>query len=1211
MRFGKLDIPNEILEAQENGSLVIFAGAGVSFDSPAKLPDFKDLAFQIGQGTKLPFDPESNEPIDQYLGKLVRDKVNVHDQAKRILTQNNPQPNHYHSLIQRLFSDVEHLKIVTTNQDQLLLKDKPKLLNDIPVFEAPALPVGDDFSGLVFLHGSVRQESRRMVLTDVDFSKAYLTEGWARRFLLKLFEKYTVLFVGYSHDDMVIRYLARGLPADGKNKRFAFTPKKNDDDKHWEHLGIEPIWYEIVEDSDEPHSNLRVGISEWVAYSEKTAIQHNGRIIDLARAHPPIDEQDGDYLKHGFRNVAAVSAFVDHANKSEWLSWIAERGFLDPLFIVGWIEDDKEREKAQYWAHWLARLGVIEGLVEVFTLIRKKGNAWNSILWFAVAQKLHSNKDIPHDRFNHWVRALLAAPLPSNGTSSWLGYALDKCKAAERQTTALLLFECLTRPIPKLKERLALYGDDEIEGMERIRWDVSFPEDDYWVNNAWEKVFFPDLDRFAEKVLPIAEANLALAYNVTQLSSNDFNFFDHSRYNISSSDDEDHIRFNGVVDVLIDTIRDCLRWLVNNKSDEGLTIARRYMRSGKTLFIRIALDSLTHAREAASPDETLSWILDADLIRTGDESVELSQLLEKIYPLAEEKTRIAILDRLDARYTITGDDDDRKWISNTRLSTLEHLSKAAPGCSETTRRFNEAKEGIPEDQLPSGVPGERHAPKAERVRPISPYSNEEILSIDPVSVLSKYDELDQEDFWNRGPDKNGLESQVRESASKNLGFGLGLTGALQSRSKPDHPLWRAIFQGWARLSITGNEWEPIIKCLENNGDVLSEHHSQAAELLKAIVQNEERRPPFDLLPRLEKMASNLWNAINALDDQRIQSDADSLTHAINATCGVLTQLWLHSLSWRHKEAGPDWKGLPEEYQNHFNRIVADDTYGASMGQVILARQLHFVAYLDEAWTSDNLLPLFSVETNEERAIDIWTGFALQGRMSPTVVNMLRDHLRLLFDDKILAKLTDEARRGLVQRIAAIVHHEGARWWSEGMINAFFSAASDNDRSEFARTLGSFWEASEESWRKEAWDAWIAGYIQNRMDGKPVSLSASETNALATWIFPFAFMADHFIDVIIALPEPDVEHTHIFYRLAESDIPNTYPEATLRLISWLLRGAIPSRFWEEHSVVKIVQSLQEVVVSNAELQASIGEQCVKLGMNQVLALIAPSISSGSD
>lgn len=50
------------------------------------------------------------------------------------------------------------------------------------------------------------------MLTDSDFGRAYLTEGWAPIFLHKLFERYAALFIGYSHKDPIKNYLGRGLP---------------------------------------------------------------------------------------------------------------------------------------------------------------------------------------------------------------------------------------------------------------------------------------------------------------------------------------------------------------------------------------------------------------------------------------------------------------------------------------------------------------------------------------------------------------------------------------------------------------------------------------------------------------------------------------------------------------------------------------------------------------------------------------------------------------------------------------------------------------------------------------------------------------------------------------------------------------------------------------------------------------------------------------
>ena len=45
-------------------------------------------------------------------------------------------------------------RIVTTNYDRHLTSAATALSLDLDVYEAPALPVGDDFEGIVHLHGS-------------------------------------------------------------------------------------------------------------------------------------------------------------------------------------------------------------------------------------------------------------------------------------------------------------------------------------------------------------------------------------------------------------------------------------------------------------------------------------------------------------------------------------------------------------------------------------------------------------------------------------------------------------------------------------------------------------------------------------------------------------------------------------------------------------------------------------------------------------------------------------------------------------------------------------------------------------------------------------------------------------------------------------------------------------------------------------------------
>jgi len=235
MRIKDVDFPQAVLAAQRSGKLVLFAGAGVSIPPPSNLPNFRDLAKRVASGALT---REEDEPSDRFLGRLHAQGIQVHRIVSEILRDPTSAPNELHSILLQLFPRANDVRLVTTNFDTHFSTAAATLYGSsegIEFHHAPALPLGDRFSGIVYLHGSINKPAERLVLTDADFGRAYLTEGWARRFLQGLFAQYTVLFVGYSHEDVVLQYLARGLPPDpGAGGRFALTPKGKE--QHWKYL---------------------------------------------------------------------------------------------------------------------------------------------------------------------------------------------------------------------------------------------------------------------------------------------------------------------------------------------------------------------------------------------------------------------------------------------------------------------------------------------------------------------------------------------------------------------------------------------------------------------------------------------------------------------------------------------------------------------------------------------------------------------------------------------------------------------------------------------------------------------------------------------------------------------------------------------------------------------------------------------------------------
>ncbi len=216
MYLNNIDFPNQILDAIQNNKLVIFAGAGVSVDKPTSLPNFADLAKEIAEDTGKTL---NQEPCEVFLGVLKASGIDVNGIAAQILSNSCLKHNTLHEAIVDLFSSPENVKIVTTNYDQMIEQVLEERAIKVPVYNSPALPLGNDILGIVHIHGSV-SNPKYMVVTDEDFGKAYLTEGYASRFLIKLFESYPILFIGYSYNDTILRYLARAMSREHSANRF-------------------------------------------------------------------------------------------------------------------------------------------------------------------------------------------------------------------------------------------------------------------------------------------------------------------------------------------------------------------------------------------------------------------------------------------------------------------------------------------------------------------------------------------------------------------------------------------------------------------------------------------------------------------------------------------------------------------------------------------------------------------------------------------------------------------------------------------------------------------------------------------------------------------------------------------------------------------------------------------------------------------------------
>ena len=300
------DIPDELLQAHEDGRVVFFCGAGISY--PAGLPGFEGLVRGVMQRTGEPPDATEDELLRQeqfdralglYEHRLQGGRSGVRRWLPDVLTPDLTRPRAlttHVALLALAQNRRGEIKLVTTNFDRLFefAADRHRL----PSFTVyPDPPARARWEGLVHLHGRMpaepsRGDLDRLVLTDGDFGQAYLTHGWAARFVAGLFRDHVLCFVGYSISDPVLRYMTAAQALDGTGQMYAFAPVDASDDESadhaWRTKHVKPIAYSSAGGHRALHRTLQV----WASI-HRDGVRGKERIVARFARRSPCDDAPG------------------------------------------------------------------------------------------------------------------------------------------------------------------------------------------------------------------------------------------------------------------------------------------------------------------------------------------------------------------------------------------------------------------------------------------------------------------------------------------------------------------------------------------------------------------------------------------------------------------------------------------------------------------------------------------------------------------------------------------------------------------------------------------------------------------------------------------------------------------------------------------------------------------------------------------------------
>lgn len=344
------DIPEALLQVHEEGSVVFFCGAGISY--PAKLPSFEGLVEAIyancGDVAKgLEVASIAKKQYDTTLELLERRLQSGRTVVRKALAESlvpnlraKGATDTHKALLQLARSHSNALRLVTTNFDRIfeIVAKRQKLQINSAV--APMLPVPKSrWNNLVYLHGLIAQTKDsgsldHLIVTSGDFGRAYLTERWAARFVSELFRNYVVCFVGYSINDPVMRYMMDALAADRvlgerTNEAYAFGDCHPGDEAtataEWRAKGVTPILYHVPSGTHD-HSRLHGTLKAW-ANTYRDGIGGREQIVTTyAMSVPSTSTKEDDFvgrvlwaISHDTGLPAKRFAEVVPAPAIEWL----------------------------------------------------------------------------------------------------------------------------------------------------------------------------------------------------------------------------------------------------------------------------------------------------------------------------------------------------------------------------------------------------------------------------------------------------------------------------------------------------------------------------------------------------------------------------------------------------------------------------------------------------------------------------------------------------------------------------------------------------------------------------------------------------------------------------------------------------------------------------------------------------------------------------
>ncbi len=1084
---GDVELSDEILDAHERGELVFFVGAGASLGKPSNLPLFDGLAKKLARLASHPFSKRGG--LDFFIGQLesLPQGFDAHHHAHALISNPKSRFNPLHGAIVDLAGIGGAFRVVTTNYDDHLASAAASGSITVPdTWYAPALPLGRDFSGLVHLHGSVRRPQKEMILTDRDFGHAYITDAWAARFLLPMFDRFTVVFIGYSRDDVIMRYLALGLPSSGKamaSKRFAFT--NDPSNSKWGYLGIQPIAYPVI---GRDHQALVAALTAWAGRAKMGQTDHQSRVQTIVAGGTALPLPDRDYLHarlrttDGARDFAIATGSLPDDAKLEWLMWLEDFPEFKALFLPSDVSD-----ATAILGNWFARTFIESTPLSGAALqtVQRLGQSMTASLYRTATWLANDLSKQDMSAGKRW-QVLLATSI--YGQSAPLGTDLLMPFLPDSTARSLAELRTALRPFLKLERRWFVDESTErtIYPDAKVTWNS---EDDALTQHVLLVVQASDPgDR---SLVGVLEDAIVAAYDLLD-AYNGERGWDPLAHHRSAIEPHAQDELREPLDAVIDGLREYGIKALPVWPD----LPDRWWSLNRPLMRRLALHLVAND-PVRSADDKLSWLLDRTGLYADNLKHETYQVLAAAVGTAAPSLKQRVLDAAAVGPDYPEEIPDRdRHFAYAKYNLLAWLTQADPDWSEAQTAFDAAQVENPDfgvrehpdfdSWMTSGTWGGK-----------PPMDIEEFIQALVRNVSAALEDLLSRDYSERHfdqPEWRDALRLVQQAAERRPDLGVLLWDAVHDRDDLDEKqvdLWRAVAEGWGKADLKDSG----LGAVQRLNALLPDKDSAYAigRFLLDQIRQQIGVDESPVLASMRELARALWREQSAGFTHR--EDSIPLSFAplyLNSWPGFLAQYWGGEVDRRWRHSREEWDGLSDEESDALVALLNGNKDALDATQPAIAGELFFYFAADADFATTHLLPLFN---DPQRHAFGWNPFLHHARWNDRIL------AAGLFDSMVaelsrLDELPDQTLHHVfLGFITSVVSYAGVTSTDRRRLLDQTVLASDGSHAPgFAEAVARFLREDGVD-GAEVWRRWLGKHVERRLSGQPRLASAEE---LARW-----------------------------------------------------------------------------------------------------------------